>query len=222
MTQQLEFLGHQVVAVEEGQLALKLWREQAFDLLLTDCNMPGMTGYQLAEAIRLLEDQQQLRSCPIIGCTANALVGEEQRCIAAGMDAVIVKPVSLERLAQLLAAHAPPLSFDMDALRRLTQANHEQMQRMLAELCRNLDQEQGLIQQAVERHDWKALSAITHRLKGAACLVDAVELARACAAVDEHARDKSQAALDEHWPILQRSMVRLRADIILQMDRSLI
>ena len=222
MTQQLEFLGHQVVAVEEGQLALKLWREQAFDLLLTDCNMPGMTGYQLAEAIRLLEGEQPRWRCPIIGCTANALVGEEQRCIAAGMDAVIVKPVSLERLAQLLPAHAPPLSFDMDALRRLTQANHEQMQRMLAELCRNLDQEQGLIQQAVERHDWKALSAITHRLKGAACLVDAVELARACAAVDEHARDKSQAALDEHWPILQRSMVRLRADIILQMDRSLI
>ncbi len=218
LTQQLELLGHQVVAVDDAASALRLWGEQAFDGVITDCNMPGMTGYQLAEAIRSLEDKAQRRRCPIIGCTANALVGEDKRCIAAGMDSVIVKPVSLEGLAQVLDRLAPPSTFDMDALRRLTQANEEQMQRMLAELWRNLAQEHAAMQRAVEERDRDMLIAATHRLKGAACLVDAVEMAKACAAFDASLRVESDAAFVDDWPILQRSMVRLKAGIFAELD----
>lgn len=218
LTQQLEFLGHQVVTADAGDTALKRWREEAFDLVITDCNMPGMTGYQLAQAIRLVERQEQRRRCPIIGCTANALVGEDQHCIASGMDAILVKPVSLERLARILGTCAQPLSFNMDALRRLTLADDKQLQRMLAELWKNLDHEQALVQQAVEILDWKTLSAAMHRLKGAACLVDAIDLAKACAAVDADVRLESEATLAERWAILKQSMACLRSDILKQLN----
>ncbi|HEX8594266.1 MAG TPA: transporter substrate-binding domain-containing protein [Pseudomonas sp.] len=220
LTQQLEFLGHQVVAVEDGASALERWREEAFDLIITDCNMPGMTGYQLAEAIRLAQDHERRRHCPIIGCTANALVGEEKHCIAAGMDSLIVKPVSLECLVRILDAFVLPPSFDMNALRRLTRADEAQMQRMLEELSKNLTQEQTSMQRAVDEHDLKTLSAATHRLKGAACLVDAMELAKACAAFDADLRADPETALAQGWPVLRRSMVRLRADIIAERDEA--
>jgi two-component system sensor histidine kinase EvgS len=138
------------------------------------------------------------------------------------MDAVMVKPVSLERLAQVLASYAPSLSFDMDTLRHLTRANEEQLQRMLAELWKNLDQEQATVQQAVDVQDWKAMGAAMHRLKGAACLVDAVELAKACAAFDADVRIESVAALAQRWPALQRCLIRLRADILSQLKEPVI
>ncbi|RMU08766.1 PAS protein [Pseudomonas savastanoi pv. glycinea] len=57
LTRQLEFLGHQVVAVEDGKAALSRWCEEPFDAVITDCNMPGISGYALTEAIRQIEER---------------------------------------------------------------------------------------------------------------------------------------------------------------------
>jgi two-component system sensor histidine kinase EvgS len=213
LTQQLEFLGHEVVPTHSAESALQHWREGSFDGVITDCNMPGMSGYALAENIRLIETQEQLRPCPIIGCTANAMSDERQRCEQAGMDQLLVKPVSLERLAQLLAEIAPVQSFDIQALRHMTQANDAQMQLLLLELWKNLQQEWEVMQPAVSTQDWKVLGASLHRLKGAACLIDAVPLAKACASLDVNVRAQSSATLTEQWQALDNIIGQLRDDI---------
>lgn len=213
LTRQLEFLGHQVLPVDSGEAALQTWREQDFDAVITDCNMPGVTGYALTEAIRELEAQDMREHCPIIGCTANAMNDERERCLRAGMDGLLIKPLSLERLANELDALVRERLFDIRTLRRMTQANQEQMQRLLSELWKNLSEERETLQAAVDGGDWETLGAALHRLKGAACLVDAVPLARACAALAGCVADECRATLAQHWAALESTMDALLADI---------
>ncbi|WP_414705750.1 transporter substrate-binding domain-containing protein [Pseudomonas sp.] len=216
LTQQLEFLGHEVVAVESGEQALSLWCKGKFDAVLTDCNMPGMSGYALVQAIRDIERQEQRQSILIIGCTANAMLDESTRCEQSGMDSLLVKPVSLAQLAEKLDAVVPLegcADFDIQTLYRLTQANEDQLQRMLAVLRNNLSEEQKSIGCAVNALDWKALSAITHRLKGVACLIDAVPLAKACSQLDQSIRLQSSESLVQVCMQLEVSIESLCAGL---------
>jgi two-component system sensor histidine kinase EvgS len=211
LTGQLQLLGHRVTAVDSGEAALKVWRDGNFDALITDCNMPGMDGYELTRTIRELEQRARRCESPIIGCTANAMHEERDRCEAAGMDALLVKPVSLAQLAQQLEDVVMPAgreqrAFDIQVLHHMTQANEVQIQRMLAELWNNLRQERDLLVPAVAGQDWTALSASLHRLKGVACLIDAVPLAKACARMDSEVRDQRTASIEASWQALDACM----------------
>jgi two-component system capsular synthesis sensor histidine kinase RcsC len=94
---QLEELGCSVVLAGDGIEALSLCGETAFDMILTDVNMPRMNGYELTEQLRRLGC-----SLPIIGATANAMLDEAERCLNAGMDHCLVKPFTLRALYQCL------------------------------------------------------------------------------------------------------------------------
>jgi two-component system sensor histidine kinase EvgS len=213
LTRQLEFLGHDVVPASSGEAALQLWREQDFDAVITDCNMPGVTGYALTEAIRGIEAHEVRERCPVIGCTANAMSDEKDRCQRAGMDGLLIKPLSLERLAKELAAVVRERLFDIRTLRRMTQADDKQMQRLLSELWKNLHDERVVLGTAVDARDWNMLGAALHRLKGAASLVDAIPLAQACAAMDACVKDEQQTALIPRWRTLEGAIEELQADI---------
>ncbi|MCF5671749.1 transporter substrate-binding domain-containing protein [Pseudomonas syringae] len=219
LVSQLEFLGHRVASVEGGEAALAIWRDESFDAVITDCNMPGISGYALTEAIRQIEARELRQRCPVIGCTANAMSDEAERCEQSGMDGLLIKPLSLTRLAQELAEVVREPTFDMGALHRMTRANPEQMQRLLSELWKNLLHEHSLLERAVSSMDWKNLSASLHRLKGAASLVDAVPLAKACAALDQHVRQKSETGVPGCWSALEKAITYLRADIEVQLLR---
>ncbi|MNJ39023.1 Virulence sensor protein BvgS precursor [compost metagenome] len=213
LSQQLAFLGHQVLAVETGQAALEAMQSERFDLLLTDCNMPVMSGYALARAIRRVESQALRPAIAIVGCTANAMKEERERCLAAGMDELLVKPVSLERLAAVIEAQAPLCSFRIQTLQQMTQANHQVMQRMLEELQKNLGEEQFLLADAVSRQALDAIRASLHRMEGVACLIDALPLAQACAALSRACRERGPDAVSAAWPALEQAMLQLKADI---------
>ncbi|KRV66800.1 ATP-binding protein [Pseudomonas citronellolis] len=96
---QLNALGCRVELAGNGQEALQRGRAEDIDVVLTDLNMPRMDGYQLASELRQRGWQQ-----PIIGATANAMREERERCLAAGMDDCLLKPVDLETLYRCLAA----------------------------------------------------------------------------------------------------------------------
>jgi len=99
---QLERLGCQVTLAEDGEDALALWDVQPHDFILTDVNMPLMNGYDLARTLR-----SEGVTCPIIGITANAMLDEQRRCISAGMNTWLVKPIGLNTLIQMLREYAP-------------------------------------------------------------------------------------------------------------------
>jgi CheY-like chemotaxis protein len=96
----LERLGHRVTLANDGREAIDLWRQQPFDLVLMDVQMPEMDGFEAVAAIREAEQATGGRT-PVIALTAHAMSGDRERCLAAGMDGYLTKPV---KLAQLVAA----------------------------------------------------------------------------------------------------------------------
>jgi signal transduction histidine kinase/DNA-binding response OmpR family regulator/HPt (histidine-containing phosphotransfer) domain-containing protein len=93
--------GHIVETAQNGKQALELFQARDYDLVLMDVQMPVMDGFQATEFIRNLADARKAR-IPIIAMTAHALKGDAERCLAAGMDAYISKPVKAEELIELI------------------------------------------------------------------------------------------------------------------------
>ena len=112
-THTLRRLGYEVHAVANGQDAVAAWRDGRYDLILMDCQMPVLDGYEATREIRNLEAGQ--RHIPIVALTAHAMTGDDARCMAAGMDHHLTKPLDRERLQACLDQY-----FDLDGRVRLT------------------------------------------------------------------------------------------------------
>ncbi|MCX7806957.1 MAG: response regulator, partial [Planctomycetota bacterium] len=89
--------GHEVVSVEDGRKAVELAQREHFDVILMDVQMPEMDGLEATRQIRALERAVGRRS-PILALTANAMRGDEEVCLSAGMDGYIPKPFEAEKL----------------------------------------------------------------------------------------------------------------------------
>lgn len=90
------------VSAENGEVALELLQERKFDMVLMDCQMPVMDGYQATQAWRAIEARNKLPRTPIIAMTANAMAEDRQKCLDNGMDDYISKPVDRKLLKQIL------------------------------------------------------------------------------------------------------------------------
>ncbi len=104
----LEKAGHQVTVVENGAEALEQWTAQPFDVVLMDVQMPVMDGFRATGAIRELEQSTQRPRTPILAMTAHALAGDRERCLRAGMDGYLAKPIRSADLMRWLAETAHP------------------------------------------------------------------------------------------------------------------
>ncbi|HEY3852582.1 MAG TPA: response regulator [Steroidobacteraceae bacterium] len=93
----LEKLDYHVEVVADGRAALAAWQTGGFDLILMDCQMPEMDGYEATRAIRGLEEGKG--HIPIVALTAHAMKGDEEKCRAAGMDDYLTKPIDRDQLA---------------------------------------------------------------------------------------------------------------------------
>ncbi|HUP98320.1 MAG TPA: MASE4 domain-containing protein [Usitatibacter sp.] len=107
LQRQLASIGYASEVAEDGRQALEMWRTGRFSLIVTDCHMPEMDGYQLTQTIRNEEAGRQEWRTPIIAFTANAMAGEADQCIAAGMDDYLAKPVQIRDLATKLDRWLP-------------------------------------------------------------------------------------------------------------------
>jgi PAS domain S-box-containing protein len=106
----LESLGCRVDVVADGGEALQALVQTTYDLVLMDCQMPGIDGYEATRAIREREADAATGRLPIIALTAHTMEGDRERCLAAGMDAYLSKPFTLEQLQSLLTQWLPRAS----------------------------------------------------------------------------------------------------------------
>jgi PAS domain S-box-containing protein len=105
---QLKKLGFTAHTANNGREALTALRSSRYDLILMDCQMPEMDGYEATGVIRTMETERG-RHTPIIAMTANAMAGDRERCIAAGMDDYLSKPVGIEQLRVKIQRWLPEL-----------------------------------------------------------------------------------------------------------------
>ncbi|ETF09161.1 transporter substrate-binding domain-containing protein [Pseudomonas moraviensis] len=217
MCWQLSELGHRTVDVGDGEQGLDRWRTQAFDVVITDCNMPRRNGYELARTIRDEEAASSRRPCLILGFTANAQVEERLRCLDAGMDGCLFKPIRLHDLAEALkGAHrcerhedeppsAEPVEIDLSALEQMAGADHSLIERLRKEVGNSLrDDLQALDQTRVG--DRNGLRELAHRIRGGAQMVGAARVVAACADLDTACRDGENAFIERAIDRLREAM----------------
>ena len=100
----LDELGHATTVASNGREAFELFKEQDFDLVLMDCQMPVLDGFKATRLIRQWENEENREPTRIVAVTANALGGDRERCLAAGMDDYVSKPFTLEGLGSAVAS----------------------------------------------------------------------------------------------------------------------
>ena len=210
----LEKLGHITHVVNNGREALAACEGANFDVILMDVQMPEMGGF---EATARLREREAARGAytPVIAMTAHAMPGDRERCLAAGMDDYVAKPVQPTALAAALAgigsgevrvrhreaaaaaATRPLTAFDRDALLANLGGDHELMQQ-LAELY--LNDETALRQQldeACDSDDLQAIHQAVHSLKGAIANFSADSAMAAATALESLCRNGETAELDQ-------------------------
>jgi signal transduction histidine kinase/CheY-like chemotaxis protein len=224
----LERQGHQVVVVSNGREALAALDRSRFDAVLMDVQMPEMGGFETTAAIRAREADTGAHT-PIIAMTAHALKGDRDRCLAAGMDDYVAKPLRprdlfevLERLGRT-AAHetgAPggsgeqPAALDMAACLERVDGDAELIKELAGIFVDECPQRMAEIRQAITLRDASRLEHAAHTLKGSVGIFAAPEAFEAAQRLEIDGRKQNWDQADEHWAALEKAIGRLEPALL--------
>jgi signal transduction histidine kinase/DNA-binding response OmpR family regulator len=177
----LEKRGHEVTVVNNGREALAALKSQRFDLVLMDVQMPEMDGFEATRNIRENEKDTG-QHVPIIAMTAHALKGDRERCLGAGMDDYVAKPIHAKNLFQTMEALITPADaapnakalpvdseadLDWDAALESAEGDRDVLRILVETLLEECPPRVAAIRQAVTDGDAAALKLAAHTLKGA-------------------------------------------------------
>ncbi|WP_332743722.1 ATP-binding protein [Hydrogenophaga sp.] len=234
-------LGCIVRVARGGAQAVAQWEQGGIDMVLMDVQMPGMSGLQATQMIREAEGKRRLKRTPIVAVTANAMPGDRQACLAAGMDGYTPKPVSpqalmqeMDRVLALLASGpvpaiapsalpppaapvkrpaASPDALDVDKLRRRLDGDEETLRQLALAMRSDLVSKLTDMQRAFEVKDAAAAVAHAHGLKGSLGSMTAERGARL-------AKGLELAARGGDWGLFGRALPLMRTEAR-QIDRIL-
>ena len=235
LQRQLNRLGIQADIATHGEEAFSLYQANDYQLLLTDCHMPGMDGYELTRKIREIEKESGAH-LPVIAITANALSGEQQRCIAAGMDDYLSKPVEISVLDAKLrswmdlpsptatdlmrpVASAPApvteaeaeAAISIDILQDLVGDDRESLRALLQSFVESIDASSDEITAARATANADAFEEATHKLLGAARTAGAPGLVSVLNLMRDTAMTGDWAELESQQAGLFREISRVKA-----------
>jgi two-component system sensor histidine kinase/response regulator len=187
----LERYGHQVDVVANGVEAVAAVERVVYDLVLMDCQMPEMDGFRATQEIRRRRDGRP--RLPIVAMTAGAMQGDRERCLAAGMDDYVPKPINREKLDQLFrrwptgwkpAAAAPAaeassarLALNLGQLRSIVGEDPPSFRKYLALFETSADTMVAQLVSTIALRDADAAGRAAHKLKGACGSIGAEEMA---------------------------------------------
>jgi signal transduction histidine kinase/DNA-binding response OmpR family regulator len=227
----LERMGYAVEVVGDGDTAVAAAATGGYDAVLMDCHMPGMDGFEATEAIRRAEPEG--RRLPIIALTASVLETDQQRCLAAGMDTHVAKPIRFEALAGVLeqftrGAQAGPSStpagdtgalLDPAILAQLRALDGDGQPSTLRELLTLFEagtpQLLRTLRTAAAASDTDGLRHTAHTLKGTAANLGATHMAALCQRIedlddsgDETELERLLTELEQHTPDVTTALTR--------------
>jgi CheY-like chemotaxis protein/HPt (histidine-containing phosphotransfer) domain-containing protein len=194
----LTALGYTCDTANDGLAAIEAARDRDFDAILMDVQMPQMDGYTATRHIRAHETG---RRRPIIAMTAAAIAGERERCLEAGMDDFLTKPVDATRLADTLRRWLVPAPWyaerlDLERLEELRGLDDPEdgssyVDRAIGNFLGGADGHLASMEAAAAAGDAAQLRAVTHRLAGSALNLGAVALGEAARELEEQVADGS-------------------------------
>jgi two-component system, sensor histidine kinase and response regulator len=206
----LERMGCHVRIADNGAEAVKAYQEGRFDLILMDLQMPVMDGLMATRRIREIENGQ--RMTPIVALTANAMSGQINLCMEAGMNAFLTKPLEIARLHETLelyglatqpsesitgAAHSTGTPVNLARLNEITDGDAEFAYELASTFVSSGEQVFEELQAALDSADRNALTRAAHKLKGASANIHADSLRDLAYALETQAAKVDQPRLKE-------------------------
>ena len=230
-TKILEKQGHRVVVANNGREGVELWEREAFDIILMDIQMPEMDGYQATAAIRARE-QKFGRHTPISAMTAYAMKGDAEKCLAAGMDAYITKPIKAEELLMTIeklvggsvpshqevstsptAAGAQAAALDWPGMLDCWDDDREFAEELLTTFIKQLFKQRNDLAVAVAGADPKEITSAAHSLKGSLLAIMAKPAGDFALALETMGRLGDIKRAPEVWTQLDIQLTRLATEI---------
>jgi two-component system, sensor histidine kinase and response regulator len=218
----LERMGCKVRVADNGAEGVRAYCEAAYDIVLMDLQMPVMDGLTATRRIREIEGDR--RQTPIVALTANAMSGQLERCLAAGMNGFLTKPLEIARLhetldrygfgttllepAQLVTTDSEPVPIHLGRLNEITAGDaefaHELARTFIASGAQVLDD----VRSALAAFDRQALSRAAHKLKGASANIHAEPLRELAYALETQAAHLDQPRLKDIIEQLSQEFTR--------------
>ena len=227
----LENLGYRADVAADGRSALRALAQKDYDLVLMDCQLPEMDGYEAARRIRQPDTSVRDHNVAIIATTAHALAGDREKCLAAGMNGYISKPLRPEALEQAIeewtggkpalvdrAAGPTPNSqpgtalavFDREGFVDRLMGNEDLAQRIIRGFVEDMPRQIALLAQAVNNRDADAVRLVAHSIKGAAANVGGLEVREIAWKLEQTGRAGDLAAAAATLPELSARFESLR------------
>lgn len=221
--------GHTVVVAADGRQAVAAWDRDRFDVVLMDIQMPEMDGFAATAVIRERERTAGRRT-PIVALTAHAMKGDRERCLAAGMDAYVSKPLRVQELFdtidRLLGTMAAPAlavekpvpavattTFDAQAALARAEGDHDLLRTLAAMFDRQAGKLLPELKAACDRGDGPALERAAHKLKGSMGSFAAAPAVAAAQRLEQMGRAGDLAGSADAWAGLEHEVSRLRRDL---------
>jgi len=219
----LEKRGHIVTVAANGAEALALLEGSRFDLVLMDVQMPTMNGFQATAAIRKQEETAG-KHLPIIAMTAHAMEGDRERCLAAGMDAYVAKPIKVadlivaienlyctsevsERAATTTHREREPI--DTESALANVEGDAELLKNLSAEFLRDLPEMLSNIREAITARNANGIERAAHKLKGCVGNFAAQPVFDAAARLEVLGRDSSLNVAESAYAELEKEIKHL-------------
>lgn len=228
---QLNMLGYNVDIAVNGQQALDALATTSYALVLMDCQMPVMDGFEATRHIRNME-QISGGHMQIIAMTANAMQGDRENCLAAGMDDYLAKPIMREQLATLLAQRLPmnagisdtlpaaPLLINMHRLTDMFGDEQKFQHEMLTLFITSTQPLLSQFEHAVANENFDEICALAHRLIGSCANLGMEELTELGRNAEQASSVQDMHRLKQLPAALQSAFARLR-DFVLRMEQAL-
>ncbi|WP_374266551.1 response regulator [Zoogloea sp.] len=233
----LEKVGHKITVAGNGQEALDYFDKERFDLILMDVQMPVMGGLEATQAIRSREARRswaagsQWTSTPIVAMTAHAMQGDRDRCLAAGMDDYIAKPIKPVELHAVIDRVMGDLSIsedepdsaekgcvdvggdaeiaDLGATRELLDGDEGALQQLISIFFADLERNRKALEEAHRDGDYAKIRSLAHSMKGSAGVFNAGAAAAAAQRLEGAAKDSDGPTVKRELPILMTELGNL-------------
>ncbi len=223
--------GHAVVVANTGKEALAAWEMQKFDLIIMDVQMPDMDGLEPAAAIRSREKQTGAH-IPIIAMTAHAMKGDRERCLKAGMDEYVSKPIRAKQLFDAITAQVSsfPVSdaksgspegagLDWEAALRAVKGDRELLNVVVDAVLEESPKILEEIRRAVAAEDATALRLAAHTLKGSVRYFGQTPAYERAYQLEQMGRSRRLENVREILAVLEGDVARL-TEVLLEYGRS--
>lgn len=213
LAQQLRYAGHHVLVAEDGEGALALWREHEVDRVITDCNMPGMDGFEFTRQLRIEEKLLNRRAVPIYGLTAMAEERVAHLATQAGMDGCLFKPLERTQLLKVVtgASNPPPLHDTLLTLENLAANDPQAWCDLVTTAQQQNARDLTQLQHAADEDNFASARHAAHQLLGSAKLLHAEALQRSCLAAEQAAEQQDSALIQQHLPAIVNAVAELEA-----------